>query len=202
MNCTITDCMKNAAKRGLCAMHYRRWLRHGSPNIIKRTLNGAPLLFLEQATHYEGEDCLFWPFGRNNEGYGQVYFEKRMVSVHRVICKRINGPSPEGRPFAAHSCGNGHLGCIAPRHLRWTSPKENQADMILHGTSLRGEKSTTAVLKEPQVTDIFSRANSGESTTDLAEEFGVSWSAIYKIKTGQRWGWLTADPLSNGEKIK
>lgn len=32
--CKIDDCEKPAAGRGLCKMHYHRWLRHGSPDIV------------------------------------------------------------------------------------------------------------------------------------------------------------------------
>jgi hypothetical protein len=103
---------------------------------------------LADVTHvsYQGEDCLTWPFSRF--GYGTIYGHKH---AHRVMCELAYGPAPSPRHQVAHSCGKGHEGCVNPRHLRWATPKENSADMVLHGTALRGERAINVKLTTPEV---------------------------------------------------
>jgi hypothetical protein len=41
--CTVEGCERTDYKaRGYCKMHYRRWLNHGDPNIVKRKVGGRP----------------------------------------------------------------------------------------------------------------------------------------------------------------
>jgi len=35
-------------------------------------------------------------------------------------------------PFAHHSCGNGHLGCVNPKHLYWGDASQNAKDAAKH----------------------------------------------------------------------
>ena len=79
-------------------------------------------------------DCLPWPFSRNNYGYGQVGYKGKVHKATRLMCELVNGPAPEDRPQAAHSCGNGHLGCCHPKHLSWKNNSANQKDRRVHGS--------------------------------------------------------------------
>lgn len=115
----------------------------------------------------------------------------KVVLVHRLICERIHGKPPKKKPFVAHSCGNGHLACIAQKHLRWASRKDNSDDMILHGTRLKGEAVAIARLNEKQALEIFARAHAGETLRALGAEFGVDHKTVSCIKLGYSWGWLT-----------
>jgi len=83
---------------------------------------------------YAGDDCLIWPFSRNNYGYGQVGFNGKVRKASRVMCEMVRGPAPLDKPQAAHSCGNGHLGCCNPRHLSWKDNSANQKDRRAHGS--------------------------------------------------------------------
>lgn len=81
------------------------------------------------------DDCTIWPFTVNSKGYGQLGVNRVSKSVHVLACTQAHGPRPEGMQVA-HSCGVKR--CINPKHLRWASQAENEADKVLHGTDHRG----------------------------------------------------------------
>ena len=188
--CVIPGCGKHAVKRRFCNSHYKRWARHGDP-LAGRTSNGAPLNFLESAIFAETDDCILWPFSGKN-GYGSLEIDGATASAHRVICERINGPAPTPLHHAAHSCGNGALGCVNKRHLSWKTRAENEADKITHGTSNRGQRHGMAKLKEDEVIDIRARAQRGETPREIAEIYGVCRSTISGIIRGNGWPHLIA----------
>ena len=193
--CKIDDCHKIAKARGWCGMHYMRWWAHGDPNTVLLEVSTSKEIetFLASALRYQGSECRHWPFATNNRGYPQINRKGRRVLVHRIVCTHIHGPAPTAQHEAAHSCGNGHLGCVTPMHLRWATRAENSADMITHGRSTRGRSMAKQPLNEEQVIEIFKRANAGESQSGLALEFGISQTGVSKIKRGATWGWLTAE---------
>ena len=155
------------------------------------TPKGDPAKFLEAVFGWSAPGCLFWPFSKNSHGYGHLYLNGVIRGAHRVVCEKTHGPPPSRGHHAAHSCGNGHLGCVNPRHLRWATPAENSAEMIKHGRSMRGERCASSTLTEDQTVKIYHLAISGEFQHIIAEEFGISQSAVSRIKLGKRWGWLT-----------
>ena len=126
--CSVDSCAKPAFKRGYCGPHYYRALTFGSP-FAGSTFKGAPMTFIKDAVGQRTNKCLIWPFARNNRGYGVI----NGLLAHRVVCEIVNGPPPSSDHESAHSCGNGHLGCIAADHLRWATHTENMEDMFLHG---------------------------------------------------------------------
>jgi hypothetical protein len=183
-SCSIDGCGKAKApgRRGLCGRHYQRWWRTGDP-LGKRALRGAPMQFLESTFMHFEDGCIIWPFGR---GYGKVWNGDHMVWVHPIVCERFNGKRPTPKHEAAHSCGNGHGGCINGYHLRWATRKENQADRINHGTALRGEQVASARLTESDVRSIRNLAPT-ETRRKIARRFGVDRKTIGKIIHRQRW---------------
>jgi hypothetical protein len=146
---------------------------------------------MERIAALDIDECEEWPFYRDASGYGRVTIEGRMHFVHRLICARAHGAPPSQKHQAAHSCGNGHLGCVNPRHLRWATAKENVADRKRHGTQSYGEDAPRAKLSERDVRRIRTWLAKGHSMPKLAREFGVSPSVVHDIVTGKSWGWLT-----------
>lgn len=187
--CSADDCNKPALTRGLCNAHYLRAWRHGSP-YAGGTSKGAAPEFLNRALAYEGSECLTWPFSTVN-GYGQIRIDGRSQLVSRIVCEAENGPAPTENMEAAHSCGNGHLGCVARKHLRWATRAENRQDMIDHGRSIRGEKNHFAKLTEADVRDI-KRSYAFKTNRAIASEYGVDASLISKINSGHAWAWVEA----------
>lgn len=171
--------------RGLCGKHYLRAQKYGDPLAISRTSPGEKIRWIAEHVSYTGDDCLKWPFpspkaGRN-AGRSKVQVNGHETHAARIMCEKAHGPAPTDRHEAAHSCGNGHEGCLNPRHLRWATSSENKLDMHKHGTH------PTVKLTEADVRKI--RA-SGETNEILARQFGVSPGTIRHARNGRTWAWL------------
>lgn len=138
--CCIGDCNNLAAygRKGYCGSHYRRQYRHGDPlagGTPKRELQN----FLQEVVlPFSGKDCLIWPYTLNGAGYGQIRRGDKKLLVTRIVCEQIHGKSPTDKHEVAHSCGNGHLGCCNPKHLRWATRSENQNEWHYHKSSNMG----------------------------------------------------------------
>lgn len=186
--CSIPDCDKPSAHRGWCKAHYHRWYNHGDP-LAGSTAKGELTRFLEDtALPYQGDDCLLWPYTKDRKGYAQIN-RKGTRYVHRIVCEATHGKPPSPRHEAAHECGNGHLGCVNPRHLSWKTPVENQADKVTHGTHQFGIRNTQAKLTEDDVRQIRSLKGQ-KSLTEIGRMFGVNFVTVSNIHTGRRWAWL------------
>lgn len=91
----------------------------------RRAPAGAPLAFLMEHSEHSGAACLIWPFGRYENGYGAIIYKDRQTIAHRVMCRVAHGEPPVEEFDASHTCQNGHLGCVNPRHLVWESHYDN-----------------------------------------------------------------------------
>jgi hypothetical protein len=185
--CSIDGCNKPNKARGWCAAHWWRWKNHGSPLGGRAHARGdVQRYFDETVMHYDGDDCLVWPFCRTPLGYGQIRVQGRPRIVSRLVCERVNGPALLDKNEAAHLCGNGRNGCVSPRHLVWKTHAANMADMKEHGTSQRGERSVNAKLREQDVADIRRMASS-MTQKQIASHYPVSNSVISRILAGKAW---------------
>jgi len=187
--CTIVGCESfQCNSHGYCWKHYTRWRRHGDP---MHTPYGKAAAWLIAHQNHQGDECLTWPFGSSDTGYGQVTFEGVHILAHRQMCILVHGQPPSRRHQAAHACGNGHLGCVNPKHLRWATPRQNNADKLRHGTTNRGERSKGAKLTEEKVREIRERFARDEAQADIARMFAVTPGCVQSIVTGKTWAWLS-----------
>lgn len=188
--CSIDGCGKSHKAKGCCHAHYLRLLRHGDP-LGGGTSKGELLRWIhEVAIHHVGDDCLHWPYGNYGNGYGQFTIHGKKVGAHRYVCELAHGEAPTPDHDAAHSCGKGHEGCIAPDHLEWKTTAENMADKLVHDTHQRGERQWNAKLTEDNAREIIG-LKGVESLTSLAARFGVARQTIYNIHAGRTWNWVT-----------
>lgn len=192
--CSVEGCGKAAlpCRKGFCGAHYKRQYRNGDPKGVRkmRAADGEPLAWLKDNINYDGNDCLKWPYADRGNGYGAVNNEHgKTVGAHRMMCELAHGDPPSYRHIVCHSCGNGHLGCVNPRHLRWGTVSDNSRDMIGHGTALRGNKNGSSKLKEEDAREIR-RMRGRETQVSLAMRFGVSQSVVSKIQLGEAWAWM------------
>lgn len=137
---------------------------------------GRAVAWLQQYATYPGDDCLIFPFCRSRQkGYGSFSHDGTIYYAHRFMCELVKGPAPEDRPQAAHSCGNGHRGCVTPRHLSWKTNSENQLDRRRHGTD--SPRVMRRQLTPNEVAQI--RALKGQKTqAEIALQFGVARGCI------------------------
>lgn len=109
--------------------------------------------------------------------------EAKMFLVHGLVLEAFIGPAP-ARMECRHLDGtrdNNHL-----LNLRWGTRVENMADKIRHGTTARlfGEHNPRAKLCEDDVRKI--RVMKG-TLQEVADQFGIHFGTVSKIKNGERW---------------
>jgi len=156
-----------------------------------RTKPGEVMKWVEAHLGHDGDDCLIWPFASSPNGYGHMTVNQKHWSSHRYICFRVNGLPPSQTHQAAHSCNNGHLGCVNPRHLRWATPKENCADTQATNNHDRGENNPSAKLTEDDVVSIRYLCANGVRQRKVSRMFGVAPETVFGIYRSGRWPHVT-----------
>lgn len=188
--CSIDGCRRAYYAKGFCAAHYARNRKYGDP-LAGGTGWGEVRRWLETvAIPYDGDECLLFPFTRKGDGYGLVKINGKNIGPH-VFVLTARGPSkPSPTHECCHSCGNGHLGCVSPRHLRWATHSENMAEAVAHGTT-RNKPRFREDHHDFRATDdvvaaIKADLASGLSQKAIARKYGFAQSHISRINTG--WG--------------
>jgi hypothetical protein len=146
------------------------------------TVTSTPKSFFAYALATQTDDCVLWPFAVDYKGYAILGRKQKPRRAGRAICEQTYGPAPSPMHDAAHRCGVS--GCVNPRHLRWATRKENQADRIIHGTDARGEKFYAAKLNNEKVLAI--RAESGTHQA-IADRYGVTRESVTRILARKTW---------------
>ena len=75
--------------------------------------------------------------------------------------------------------------------------EEAYRNRVAHGTMCFGEKAPAAKLTAVDVAQIVDEWANGETQTEIAERYGVSWSTVHRIVKGRMWQHLrlvTAPP--------
>lgn len=184
--CRIPGCNAVATVRALCPKHRYREKAHGTPT-GGRTPPGEAMNFIECVVlSFEGDECLFWPYRTNHLGYGWIWVDGAHMGTHRYVCQRTHGSAPTPNHHAAHTCGNGHLGCVNPRHLSWKTARENAADKVAHGTVNRGARNPSAKLTDEKVR-AMRRLKGKAQQKEIAAAFGVSEMTVSLVMRNKVW---------------
>ena len=199
--CSVEGCERLVGKKsakGLCSRHYQRWLRHGDDfkRGYIRAEKGQGEAFLKANVGYSGEGCLIWPFGRNGHGYAQARVNGHHNLASRLMCILAHGEPPFPEAQAAHSCGRGHEGCVAPNHLRWATVSENNVEKRDHGTMVQGIDCNFSKLTDEQVKNILA---DNRYQFQIAAEYGITQSAVSHIKLGKVWTHVTKQNRISGK---
>jgi hypothetical protein len=190
--CSLPDCDTKLYQAGFCSSHYYRNRRHGDP-YAGGTSKGEALQWIIDHKNYKGDDCIQWPYYTSGAGYGRVKFRGSDKVSSRVMCMLAHGDPAKDEMDAAHECGNGHLGCMNPNHIKWKTKIDNCADKIKHGTHREGEEINFSKLKAQQVIEIFMRAKSGENQRIIANDYGVYPQTVSRIYNKKRWVHITKE---------
>lgn len=143
------------------------------------------LAWIQAHLSHQGDDCLTWPWPiKGGSGYGIVCIPGgKTMQAHRLMCELLHGPAPSRKHHASHSCGNGHQGCVNPRHISWKTVSENQLDRARHGTKSMGCAGKLTPEQARQIKLLKGRKTQAE----LAAMFGVSRSTISWVHCGRTW---------------
>lgn len=112
--------------------------------------------------------------GRKTKKYAGSYL------VHQLVALTFLGPRPEGMDIR-HLDGNVQNNAVT--NLCYGTRTENILDVYYTGRAWRK-------LTLQQAQDIKTRAQAGESTRALAQEYGVTQEHVCSIKAGDTYGWL------------
>jgi hypothetical protein len=185
--CSVSGCESHkVVALDMCDKHYRRFKRMGTTDLEPKP--GEAMLWIVDHCGHLGDACFRWPFAISKiNGRARVDFMGKTYPASRMMCIVAHGEPPAETMHAAHSCGNGHLGCLNPNHIRWATPVENMADRDLHGRTLKGERSPNARLTEADVIAMRQMYDAGEINADVARKFLVSDGCAYAVVMRRTW---------------
>ncbi len=131
-------------------------------------------------------------------GYVTLYLSgENYVGAHRLAYRAWHGEIPENS-VVRHSC---HVrNCINPEHLSVGTHQDNMDDKTKAGRQARGETHGNALLSNDDAVDIVLARNAGIGSTELAERYGVSRTAIKDIVRGYTYAEATKDIERNVPK--
>lgn len=138
------------------------------------------------------DECWNWTGPVDSEGYGQIYWEGRLVGAARLMLMFQGEDLAEG-VCALHTCDNPP--CINPRHLFPGTKKVNSDDMKAKGRERKalGTANCKARLNDRLIHEIRS---TGEGTCLLARRLGVNRTTIQRARRGRSWKHVDAAPAA------
>jgi len=108
-------------------------------------------------------------------------------SVHALIAAAFHGPRPDGASLVRHLDDDPTNN--KPENVAWGTPKDNGADKVRNGRTVRGEAHWSNKLTLRQATRLKRLAVAGVGTVSgIAEHFGVSRKLVRMIRSGRAWG--------------
>lgn len=153
--------------------------------------------------------CWNWTKAFKKFGYGQLWFEGRNWTAHRLSYRMFKGEIPEGLQVC-HKCDNPK--CINPSHLFTGTHLDNMRDAYHKGRMRQklkppfigpkwkgkrfGESNMRTKFNSQQVIEIRKALKEGAVAAEIAKKYGVHFSTIAHIKTGRSWKYLTEDSNS------
>ena len=127
----------------------------------------------------EPDECWPWTAYLNEDGYGEFFFDGRMIGAHELSVTFTTGEVRLPDLETCHSCDNPP--CCNPRHLRFDTHLSNVQEM-----DDRGRRRSIERVTDEQVRLIRRRRQAGASQEDLAAQFGVSSSFISMVVNGKK----------------
>lgn len=129
------------------------------------------------------DGCWIWTGSKSVNGYGRFHVDNKEVKAHRYAYEYFKGSV--GENYVCHTCDN--PSCVNPDHLFLGEPKDNSADMVRKGRSLRNEKNPNSKLKESDVKKILQLYSEGMDIESIKIVFGISNVMVRNIIKGKNW---------------
>lgn len=144
--------------------------------------------WLKKSIRECSDECIFWPFAKSSSGYGNITFEKKTDSPHRVAYYLTHNRWP--MPYARHTCDN-RL-CCNPSHIVEGTARENVADMYSRNRqpSQKGEsnnyaKLTNVIIKKIRSEYVPRDPQFGQHA--MARRYGIDQGRISSILARKIW---------------
>lgn len=129
--------------------------------------------------------CWPWTGAIVSKGYGNIRWQGKNLSTHRVAFDECVDDIPEGM-MVCHHCDNRI--CCRPSHLFLGTNQDNVDDMTIKDRHCFGEKNGRAKLTEIQVQEIFCLAwRDGITRQEICNQYAISLQTVWEIKTGLKW---------------
>lgn len=116
-----------------------------------------------------------WSGAKAKRRYGQVRVGAKLIAVHRLLWRLLNGVIPDGHEVC-HRCDNPP--CINPQHLFVGTHGDNMVDMA------RKNRGSTVRLEDVPI--IRERAAT-ERYADIARDYGITESTVGQIRRRSSW---------------
>lgn len=172
--CAIEGCTNPQLRYGVCSLHYQRWKRTKSFDLVTITEEER---FWSKVDKTSATGCWNWTATRNAQGYGAIRHNRKMVAAHRLVWEMTNGPIPDGLDVC-HHCDN--PSCVNPSHLFLGTHGDNMLDMAI-------KERRIFKLTQRDVKEIRRLRSEGRLLSDIAELFGISSSSVSGIALGRTW---------------
>lgn len=142
------------------------------------------------------EGCWEWHGCRSGLGVPRIWFAGRACTVRRVVMQaKLGRPLKRGK-YCIADCGN--RDCVSPDCLRAVTRSEYARLAELRNPMLSVKRLLSrrrrSVLRVDQVREIRLRSALGETDRQIARDYGVTHSTVYRIK--RRLIWRNDDPLA------
>ena len=132
-------------------------------------------------------ECWVWTGYINQDGYGRLSIDGRLIMAHRVSWELHHGPIPDGMRVL-HDCpGGDNPACVNPSHLWIGTQRDNIRDMLLKQRQQRGETNGNARLTESDVRTIRDLVAGGMNQSQVARLYGIAPNHICRIVNRRRW---------------
>ena len=132
-------------------------------------------------------ECWPWLGNVGPSGYPRVWVNSIELFATRVAYLDFYGQQP-GDLMVCHSCDN--RVCMNPHHFFLGTHDDNMGDRQEKGRQYKGTDHHFCKLTEEDVLTIFN-SRGIKTCTVLADDFGVSKSAVKAIWQGVNWSHLT-----------
>jgi HNH endonuclease len=198
--CSVDGCERKAHSRTWCNMHYLRWQKYGDVlHPVEAQVHGGSVLdrFWAKVDRRGPDECWPWKASRRSHGYGVFWAGSKrangdniMEGAHRSAYRLLVGPIADGL-FVCHKCDNPP--CVNPAHLFLGTQLDNMADAVAKGRHVsppnrRGPHPWSAKVDATTVTRIRElHANGGITQQWLADQYGLSQTAVGEIIRRQSW---------------
>lgn len=146
-------------------------------DIVRRFWNYVDIPSIDECWEWKGA-C-----ATRHMPYGRFFFENKRQEAHRVVWKITYGDP--GNLCVLHKCDNPK--CVNPSHLFLGTKSDNNRDRTEKGRTktTRGAKHKLSKLTDDQIIEIRKMIERG--TSEIAKEYGISRSLVWKIRTRKVW---------------